>query len=337
MTSFAAWCSLAFVVAIVIAGVPAEGAEPQKFELPIACRPAETCWIANYFDHDPGPAGRDYACGTLTYDGHDGTDFAIRNLSVMRQGTAVLAAADGTVRGTRDGMPDVSVEEIGRQSVKDRECGNGVVINHGGGWTTQYCHLRRGSVAVKTGNEVVTGQELGLVGLSGNTMFPHLEFVVRHEGQKVDPFVGLERSNDCGPGNSPLWTPSALAALAYQATAIYNAGFAGTAPKPEEIREGRQRSGTLPADSPAIVFWVDMFGVTAGDEFTMRIVGPGGDTLAEQRQSFEKTQARRFEYLGKKRGEEPWHSGSYRGEIVVVHRSAEGTTEFRRAETVIVE
>src|SRR4029450_645262 len=263
MTSFAAWCSLAFVVAIVIAGVPAEGAEPQKFELPIACRPAETCWIANYFDHDPGPAGRDYACGTLTYNSHDGTDFAIRDLSVMRQGIAVLAAAGGTVRGTRDGMPDVSVEEIGRQSVKDRECGNGVVIDHGSGWTTQDWRLRRGSVAVRTGNEVVTGQELGLVGLSGNTMFPHLEFAVRHEGRKVDPFVGLERSHDCGPGNSRLWASSALAVLAYQATAIYNAGFAGTAPNPEEIHEGKHQSDTLPAESPGIVFWVDRFGGAA--------------------------------------------------------------------------
>ena len=41
--------------------------------------------------------------------------------------------------------------------------GNGVVIDHGGGWISQYSHLRSGSVRVHPGDRVSAGQPLGLV------------------------------------------------------------------------------------------------------------------------------------------------------------------------------
>jgi murein DD-endopeptidase MepM/ murein hydrolase activator NlpD len=37
-----------------------------------------------------------------------------------------------------------------------------------------YCHLQPGSVRVRVGQRVRTGQQLGLVGNSGNTSGPHL-------------------------------------------------------------------------------------------------------------------------------------------------------------------
>ena len=104
----------------------------------------------------------DYAYGRISYDGHKGTDIAIRDFSAMEEGMAVLAAAPGVVRRRRDGMEDIGVSEAGRaKAVKGRECGNGVVIGHGTGWTTQYCHMRRGSVDVVTGQSVTAGQRLG--------------------------------------------------------------------------------------------------------------------------------------------------------------------------------
>ena len=150
-------------------GMPAalanEGAQGPRFALPIDCVPGASCFVQNYVDHDPSPAWRDYACGARTYDGHDGTDFRVPSMAAVRAGVAVLAAADGVVAGVRDGMPDVSIRETGKEAVKDRECGNGLVLRHADGWETQYCHLAQGSVAVRRGQTVRAGERLGLVGL----------------------------------------------------------------------------------------------------------------------------------------------------------------------------
>lgn len=54
--------------------------------------------------------------------------------------------------------------------------GNHVVIDHGDGVYSAYAHIRRGSVAVKAGERVTSGQQLGQVGNSGNTTEPHLHF-----------------------------------------------------------------------------------------------------------------------------------------------------------------
>ena len=74
-----------------------------KFELPAACEPGKTCWVVNYFDHEPGSAARDYVCEALTYDGHGGTDFAIRDLVALAAGVPIVAAAAGMVQAIRNG------------------------------------------------------------------------------------------------------------------------------------------------------------------------------------------------------------------------------------------
>lgn len=54
--------------------------------------------------------------------------------------------------------------------------GNHVVLDHGEGSFSVYAHLRRGSVAVGSGDTVEPGAVLGRVGNSGNTSEPHLHF-----------------------------------------------------------------------------------------------------------------------------------------------------------------
>ena len=172
---FAAACFLwaglgpATIAATIAATFPALGAEakPPTLGLPIRCSLGKDCWLVNFVDTDPGPGRRDYACGIRTYNGHKGTDIAIRDLGVMAEGIDVLASAPGIVKALRDGMEDIDFTQPGSPSIKGKDCGNGLVLAHEGGWTTQYCHLRRGSVRVRRGQEVIAGQILGLVGLSG--------------------------------------------------------------------------------------------------------------------------------------------------------------------------
>ena len=64
-----------------------------EFGLPIDCDVGRNCVIQQYVDHDSSSKARDYQCGTLTYDGHNGTDFRLPNLAARRAGINVLAAA----------------------------------------------------------------------------------------------------------------------------------------------------------------------------------------------------------------------------------------------------
>jgi hypothetical protein len=300
------------------ATLPALAADPgavplPRFDLPVDCT-GTACVVQSYFDHDPGPGRRDYRCGPLGYDGHTGTDIRVPNLKAMRRGVPVLAAAPGRVRAVRDGMPDVSVREAPEALVQGRGAGNSVAVEHEGGWETQYSHLLNGSVAVRPGDPVVAGQRLGLMGLSGNTEFPHLELVVRLDGRPVDPFVGLEAPEGCGPGSRPLWNDRALAALAYQASGLLGAGFAAAPPESRRILEGEYQETELPADAPALIFWVEVFGVRSGDREHLRLVAPDGKVLAEHRASLSGNKARQERYVGKRRRGAPWPAGAYRGE-----------------------
>src|SRR5918998_1454905 len=86
------------------AGVAA--AEPPRLQVPVACEIGRTCFIQNYLDQDPSPEAKDFSCGTLTYDAHNGTDFRVPTLKTQ---VDVLAAADGRVLRARYDVPDVSV------------------------------------------------------------------------------------------------------------------------------------------------------------------------------------------------------------------------------------
>src|SRR4051812_14619690 len=130
-------------------GAPALAQSPPVLGLPLDCTLGRDCFVQNYVDHDPTPGSRDFTCGGRTYNAHNGTDFRLQDHLARQKGVAVLAAAGGTVDRLRDGEPDVSVRVSGQASVTNKECGNAVVINHPGGWSTQYCHMARGSIIVK--------------------------------------------------------------------------------------------------------------------------------------------------------------------------------------------
>ena len=205
--------AIGFVLAMAGQALVPAGAENRiVLDLPLACELGRSCEIQQYVDHDPSTAARDYQCGTLSYDGHNGTDFRLPTRSAQRAGVNVLAAADGVVARVRDGMEDIARAATGAPAVGNRLCGNGVVISHADGWETQYCHLAQHSVRVRPGQRLSAGTPLGQVGLSGATVFPHLHFTVRHKGAIVDPFAFGAPADSCG-GGAPLWRPALAASL----------------------------------------------------------------------------------------------------------------------------
>lgn len=291
--------------------------------LPLDCDIPHVCQVQNHFDHDPGSGFSDYACGRLGYDDHDGVDLRLPNLAHMNAGVSVLAAAPGQVRGVRDGMDDISVKDVGRQAIRGREAGNGVVIRHDDDWETQYSHLRRGSIRVRPGQRVEAGQVLGLVGLSGNTEFPHLHFEVRYRGKPVDPFIGLTPGKPCAPGDAPLWDDVAMRALAYRPTGLLQSGFAARAPDSRSVEQGALDATQLATDASVLAFWVEAFGIHAGDREILELVGPDGRVLAESRAPMAKSLARRFAFVGRKRPAAGWPAGDYRGRYKLLRGEAD--------------
>ena len=294
-----------------------------SMELPVNCSGAEFCAPQNYFDHDPSPAYADYVCGPLSYDTHTGTDIRI-SYADMERGVAVLAVADGVVRAVRDGEAEGEISLRGKASVTGRGAGNAVVVVHGEGFETQYSHLKRGSVAVRSGQHVKTGHVLGLVGLSGITEFPHLEISVRHQNRPVDPYKGL-LFDGCGGPREALWSRAALQSpvLTYRASGVLEAGFFHAPPK-DPIALLR-RHGWLEGragDPDVLVFGVQVFGPRSGDVWTLRFVGPDGRVLVESRTIQERHQAQAMRYVGKKK-RAAWAPGRYRGEFRLL-RPGEG-------------
>lgn len=147
--------------------------------------------IYNLFNRTPTPIAdgwsvrkttvRDFRGGTLTYDSHNGTDFA------TPPGTVVVAPAAGRVI--------LVVSEFHRGGLK-------LLLDHGDGLATSHAHLAR--ALVRPGEVVARGQPVALSGASGLNFVaalgadpPHLHFNTWLDGEPVDPFAA--------PGEVPLW------------------------------------------------------------------------------------------------------------------------------------
>ncbi|MBK8157767.1 MAG: M23 family metallopeptidase [Rhodospirillaceae bacterium] len=313
---------LAFMALLIASTIRPAIADP-AFALPAACALGKDCFVQNYVDMDATPAAADFSCGGLTYDGHKGTDIRLTNYVAMEQGVNVLAAAPGTVLRLRDGMDDVSVRDTGADAVKDRMAGNSVIVDHGDGWVTQYAHLKKGSISVVPGQQVATGDRLGQIGLSGHTEFPHLHFEVRHKDQSVDPFTGDEMGAGCGVTGEALWQP----ALTYQPSGLLTLGFSTEKPDAEAARHGAYDAAMPTAESGALVFWADFFGLQQGDELVQQLVGPDGAILSENRQTAVKSKVQFFSFVGLKKPGAGWRPGTYRGTLRLLRGNAAGSKQ----------
>jgi murein DD-endopeptidase MepM/ murein hydrolase activator NlpD len=295
--------------------------QPPSLSLPIDCAIGKDCFIQQYTDVDPGAGQKDYRCGIATYEGHKGTDFRVLSVKAAEAGVRVLASAAGRVKGVRDGVEDRLVAgEADRQAVKDRECGNGVVLDHGGGWETQYCHMRKGTIAVRSGQAVEAGAPLGMVGYSGEAQFAHVHLSVRKDGAVVDPFLGDAVSGKCMLQNtqqiSGLWQQNVWRNIPYSDGQIIETGFATRPIATADVETG----GIEPpaANSPALVFYARAINMRAGDSVRMSVEGPGGFQVASPGEPVDRTKAQYVGIAGKKRNGAPWASGPYRGVAEVI-------------------
>jgi hypothetical protein len=260
----------------------------------------------------------DYMCGTLTYNGHNGTDFRLPSRAAEQAHVHVLAAADGEVVRTRDGIDDVAIEPEGRDKVSGHECGNGVVIKHSQNLETQYCHMAKGSIAVKPRDAVKAGQVLGDVGMSGLTEYPHLHFILRRGGKVIDPFADGRSPGACNGSAESHWHESIRAQLSYSPRTILNFGFTTDTVTNESMESGAtlQRQPTM--DSEAIVAFIRTIGLKAGDVQTLTLRDPAGKVLAENRPvALERNKAQAILFSGKKRAKRDWDKGLYTATYVV--------------------
>ena len=63
--------------------------------------------------------------------------------------------------------------------------GNYVIINHGNGYKTLYGHLQQATVS--QGQQVQAGQQIGVIGSTGNSSAPHLHLSAWYNDQEIDP------------------------------------------------------------------------------------------------------------------------------------------------------
>lgn len=281
-------------------------ADELRLALPLDCTLNETCYIQNYVDSDPGPGAADFTCAGLTYDTHKGTDFALLSRQAMEDGVTVRAAAPGVVKALRDEMPDTGKTP---DMPNNRFCGNGVLIDHGDGWETQYCHMKRGSIVVAVGDAVTPDTALGEVGLSGSTEFPHLHIAVRKDGEVIDPFnVDAQRicGADDGPGDD-LWAE----VTPYRAGGIISVGVADAVPDYGAVKDGAADMGALPMSAPALVGFAQIFGGRTNDVVAISLTQPDGSVFYGGEARLSKDQARLFRAMGKKRPAGGWQEGTW--------------------------
>lgn len=93
-------------------------------------------------------------------------------------GADIHAVADGPVVAVLDGLPEQVAGKSPTGLPLDQYGGNHVVQDIGNGNYAFYAHLKTGSVQVKPGDQLTTGQVIANLGNTGNTDAPHLHFHV---------------------------------------------------------------------------------------------------------------------------------------------------------------
>lgn len=101
-------------------------------------------------------------------------------------GKQVLAVADATVVSVVDDLPEQTPGKYPEGISLDKADGNSVILRLddprlGGHVFAMYAHMQPRSIRVRIGAQVHTGEVIGLVGNTGNSVAPHLHFQLMAE------------------------------------------------------------------------------------------------------------------------------------------------------------
>lgn len=259
---------------------------------PLAARPPYTFYpqagiqgldlfISNYVDlngaaYDITAPGLDYECTTYSYQGHSGHDSIIEGFREQAIGVPVFAALDGTVTVAEDGEFDEQTTNLaGREA-------NYVTLSHPDGYYTQYIHLKRGSVAVSVGQAVTAGTQIGLMGSSGNSSWPHLHFSSYLNRTVFEPSAGT-----CRPGAS-FWTsqPALRRDTSVPSFTYGTAAFSGTAGYPYDQVT---RRGSYLLNTSTIYFRHGVRNLPAQSSYRISIRRPDGSTAQDTSGNYSNT------------------------------------------------
>jgi hypothetical protein len=286
--------------------------------LPAQCELGKTCFVQQYPDMAAGDAVTDPLCGTLTYDGHSGTDLRILSMKDMEAGYAVVAVGDGKVLRVRDQEQDSLIEtESDVASVAGRECGNGLVMQLQDGYEVQYCHLRKGSLSVKPGNVVRAGDRLGQVGASGLAQFPHVHITVSRHGDTLDPLTGRKLSEGCTSTFRPeasLFAPEIVAKLEPAKPDILAFGVAGRLVDYDAlVHEGPPP--VVSTNDSVFVTWAWFAKLKKGSAIRFTLRDAKGEVLVDHTsEPLDRNKAAYAAFAGRKR---PLSRGQYQVEVSV--------------------
>ncbi len=225
---------------------------------------------------------KDYNCGSITYDGHKGTDIAIGPFPFYKMDNnqvQVIAAAAGTIVQWHDGEFDRQCLGSGSNATA-----NSIIVQHSDGSCALYWHMKSGSLTNKgVGQTVVAGEYLGVVGSSGSSSGPHLHFEVWSGNTSAtynDPFSG-----SCNSLNASSWwtvqkpyvEPAIVKASVHTTDYIAPAcGVTETSNESTSYTIPFQGQGMTPGYAK---FYIFIRNETSGNVATMKILNPNASVF----------------------------------------------------------
>lgn len=241
------------------------GEPPTFFVYPVAGTVGGDLAIPYYVDLDPTAVKRDFNCGDLTFNDHQGHDPYIRSFAEQEIGVPVFAVRDGVVIDLRDGEPDQNTTSD--PSLKT----NYITLRHNDDLITQYVHVRRNSITHALGDHVTAGTQIAMVGSSGPSTAPHIHFEARHGGIAYEPFAG-----PCRPGRDYFDETHEM----IEDPMILGAAFSATSF--EHLRPipwaDATPTGTFVAGHRTIFFRTELANVGATTRYELSIARPSGVT-----------------------------------------------------------